>query len=245
MHSASRITTALPLAAASLGLLALGAPASNAQNLLTNGSFEAGNFTGANPNGVSHLTQLNPSATNITGWTVLSGNNVSDIVWVENGNPYTGNASDGIRSLDLTGFRDTTPYGGVTQTLTLSPGTFYNLKFDLGSYESTFTFRGPVSARATIGSLDQTFTFTAAPGSTGQQWGNMTANFSVTSVSNTLQISGVSAAGAQYLGLDNASITAVSAASAPEPGSVALLFTGVLPLAGLVARRRAAKATTC
>jgi Protein of unknown function (DUF642)/PEP-CTERM motif len=221
-----RLSLAFPIAA----FAALVIPTAHAQ-IVANGSFETGNFTGVNPGGHADVTRLTSGATNITGWTVISG--VSDVAWKGNGNPFGMSASNGIRFLDLTGYQDSPPYGGVTQTLTLIQGNAYTLSFDVGSQESNFGFRGPVAVRAVVGSLDQVFTFTPMGGSVGQQWGTFTSSFTANDASTVLTFSGVTATGGFYIGLDNVSVTT---SVAPEPGTLALLALGMV--GGIVALRR-------
>src|SRR4051812_895346 len=107
-----------------IGLLALAVPMPvHAQ--LANGSFEAGTFTNTGPFD-AHIQQLLVGSTAMTGWTVVS----DEIGWARNDNPFVPNgATDGQFFLDLTGFSDSPPHGGVRQTVATVPGQAYVLQF--------------------------------------------------------------------------------------------------------------------
>ena len=227
----SKVST-LAAACAGAGCLSVlfATPAAHAQNLLTNGSFELGNFTGANPQNAVGATQLFPNATNITGWTVIN----AELAWLQNGSPYGVAASDGIRQVDLTGYHDSSPYGGVSQSLATTSGSVYNFSFDIGAFAGTSS-----GVTATAGSTSQTFNFAAPGAGASHQYATQSFNFTAGAGSSTLiSLVGASTTSGNYIGLDNARVTLVSSAAAPEPGSLALLGMGLAPLAGIVARRR-------
>ena len=85
------------------------------QNLLVNGSFEE-SVTGVPPTS-SHTYIGNPNSSTIAGWTV------SEIDWIFS----LWNASDGDRSIDLTG----NFAGYVEQTFSTTPGTCYIVTFGM------------------------------------------------------------------------------------------------------------------
>jgi len=99
------------------------------QELVVNGSFENTSSTFvADPNGEMSLPV---SSTAIPGWTVVSG----ETIWGSDGNIFGPNTPYGSFFLDLTGYHDLAPYGGVTQTLPTVPGTDYRVSVSLGQYE--------------------------------------------------------------------------------------------------------------
>ena len=90
-----------------------------------------------------------------------------------------------------------------------------------------------MSVSVAAGSSTAAFTFTPPVGSTGNQWGSFTYNFTATSSFTPISITGTASTGGQYLGLDNIGvITAV-----PEPSSVATAM-GLVGLIGWRERRR-------
>ena len=188
----------------------------------TNGGFELGAFDVNDPD---HVLSLQPGSTAITGWTVIS----AETAWGRNDNPYVGpGATEGTLFLDLTGFHDSLPYGGVSQTFDTTPGQSLVLGFDLISLEGSAVYRGPVSVSATAGNTTQTFTFASPLPVTGLQHQRFTMPFTATGTSTTVSFTGTLATGGQFLGLDNVTI--------PEPASLAVLLTAAG--AGSVVRRR-------
>ena len=84
-------------------------------NLITNGSFELGSYSGG-----SAYNTLAAGSTAITGWTVKSGS----IDWI---NTYW-QASDGQRSLALAGLY---PHGVISTIFSTLPGETYRVQFDM------------------------------------------------------------------------------------------------------------------
>src|SRR6266404_7787924 len=99
-------------------------------NLLTNGSFEnTTNFV----NQGNDTMDLPVGSTLMPGWTVAGSHYLS---WIGPTNPFGVTASDGSYFLDLTGYIFGAPFSGVSQTIATSPGSTYQLSFDLGSSSS-------------------------------------------------------------------------------------------------------------
>jgi Protein of unknown function (DUF642)/PEP-CTERM motif len=219
---------------------------SNAANLLTNGSFEnTANFSPNSGNDTMILCSAatspclyNPpgSSTSITGWTVI-GASGSELAWIGPTNPYSGAASyasNGSYFLDLTGYNDGAPYGGVSQTIATTPGSSYRLSFDLGddqAYNGGYTSD---AITASAGSTSQTFYSSTDPGT--DDWATQTLDFTAAGSETTISL--VGAQGWAYIGLDNVIVTSTSSLStAPEPTSLALFGTGLASL-GLIRRKR-------
>jgi hypothetical protein len=182
-------------------------------NLLTNGSFESGSFV----NQGSETMVLNPGLTTITGWTTTG----RQLAWIDAGNPWGLSAEDGNRFLDLTSYITGAPFGGVTQTITTTPGDQYEVTFYLGSY--TTRWGGPpVSITVAAGSLNQTFTVSTT--STASTWTKFQGTFTASAASTPVTLTG--AAGVEYIGLDNVSVDQVGGGGAPEPATAYLAVSG-------------------
>jgi len=189
----------------------------------TNGSFELGQYDDAVANG--HVMSLPVGSSAITGWTVVSG----ELGWGRNDNAFIpGSATNGNFLLDLTGFHDAAPYGGVTQTVYTTPGSVYTLGFDLITQQSDFRYRGPVGLQVSAG-LVSIFPLFTPIASSGIQSTHVTFDFLATGATTPITFQGTLAN--QFLGLDNVTLTL-----APEPASLALVLLGA-PM--LIGRRRA------
>jgi hypothetical protein len=179
--------------------------------LITNGSFEQGAFVGDGDDAMS----LSPGSTTITGWTTIN----AEITWIDNGNPLGIVASDGVKSLDLTGYHDSRPYGGIEQTIATTQGQTYVLGFDI---LGNLNFGSSPSVLASAGSTTSTFTFNPTAFTAQSQY--YTLNFTATSASTVVSFVGTGSGGV-YIGLDNVSVVPV-----PEPASLALLSMGISSL---------------
>ena len=191
-------------------------------NLLTNGSFESGNFI---PDANDTMSLL-LGATDMTGWTVEN----AALAWIGPSNPFSLSASDGGYFLDLTGYHDSAPSGGVQQTIATTIGQEYELTFDLGTDPVYNT--EPVSIQVTAGSDSDTFTSTPL---NPNQWQSFSFDFTATSSSTTISLDGQASTGQKYVGLDNVSVQVI-----PEPGTLTLFAgSGLLALAGWRRSRKA------
>jgi len=166
--------------------------------------------------------QLLPGNTSLTGWNVLN----SDLVWIENSNPFGVSAANGNRFIDLTGFSDIQPLAGVSQSVATEVGTTYKVGFELGSsVEYTAQTRVSVSAGGTM----ETF---ATVNQTGNDvWESFTFLFTATSAMTDLTFMGIT--GFRYAGLDNVSILKApgnGTTPVPVPASALLLATALLGL---------------
>jgi hypothetical protein len=175
-------------------------PSSRAQNLLVNGSFETGTFM---PDGANAMT-LEAGATNMTAWTVYNGS----LAWIGSPNAFGINGSDGAFFLDLAGYDDAAPYGGVMQTFATTVGAQYVLTLDLSAAGV------PSVVSASAGDFSGTLSHDST--GLGTQWRCYSAVFTATDETTTLMIHGVS--GGIFIGLDNVAVTTgVTIASANPP----------------------------
>jgi hypothetical protein len=247
---------------AMIGLALSGA--AHAANLIVNGSFEdTTNFVANSGNDTMILCPASASPcayspgspTSITGWTVI-GASGSELAWIGPTNPYSGAASyapDGSYFLDLTGYNNGAPFGGVSQVINTTPGRAYVLAFDLGdnqAYNGDYT---QDAITATASSTSQTFysDIGVPNGGAPDDWVNETMDFIATGSQTTVSLIG--AQGWAFIGLDCVSVSAVSDTSpsacatsgsspgstpVPEAPSTALLVSG---LAAMVLVRRKAR----
>jgi hypothetical protein len=192
--------------------------AASAAPIVTNGSFEeTANFVADGNNTMSLLA----GSTAMAGWTVTNGT----LAWIGPTNPFGLTAQSGGYFLDLTGYHDNVPYGGVSQSIATTIGGQYALSFYLGS---SAQYGVPDSIVATADST--TGTFTSSNPTTNNVWQLETLLFIATSTSTVISLVGNS--GNQYIGLDNVAVTAV-----PEPSTWALMILGFMGV-GLMAYRR-------
>lgn len=197
-----------------------------AQAQVTNGSFEAPAL------GSGATTTFVNGSTGITGWTVV-GTNVQlvDASYLTPG--YTLGASDGQQWVDLTGSNESFGKGLSTSFASLA-GQAYVLSLDVGRLFS----RGTAAVEVKLGSTSLgVFTGNASGSGNTMGWQSFSTSFVGTGATQTLSFIGVNSgpgSDSTLIGLDNVSVSAV-----PEPGSMALLLTG-LGVMGWVARRRAA-----
>jgi hypothetical protein len=180
-------------------------------NLLSNGSFEAGTYSF----GSDGAQDLAPGSTTIMGWTVIT-NHVAPI---EAANIYSIVPEDGNVSLDLQGYSDGSPYGGVEQAISTVAGGAYQLSFWLGVQNSVGSAVGPASLTASAGSASENFTNTLT--GSGNQWEEFSMDFTASGTSTNISLSGLSTTGGAYIGLDNATVIAV-----PEPGALGIVLVG-------------------
>jgi len=186
-------------------LLGIGLPSH--ANLLTNGSFELGTFV-PDANGTMDLAV---GATDMTGWTVQN----AKLAWIGPSNPFYLTASEGGYFLDLSGYHDNTPYGGVLQSQTIATtiGTPYRLTFDIGTDPLYDT--APVSVQVTAGSASAIFTSTPL---NPNQWQSFNLDFIATSANTSISLVGQAGTNEKYIGLDNVNLMII-----PEPSTLTLL----------------------
>lgn len=181
-------------------------PTANGGELVLNGSFENSECLFV-PDSTG-VKSLPAGATAIPDWTVTT----AELLWGINGNSYGPRSPFGSFFIDLTGYHDSPPFAGVSQSLLTLPGQAYRLTFALGAYQDVFAYRGPMTVGVSIGSVSNIFTLAPSVSATGNVWMAFTNDFVAESDSTLLRFTGLTSAGGQYLGLDNISVLPVTPA---------------------------------
>ena len=193
-----------------LGVAVIGLALPSYGSLLTNGSFEDGNFVPDPAHPGDDTMSLAVGATDMTGWTVQ----IAPLAWIGPFNPFGLSASDGSFFLDLSGYHDSSPFAGVLQaSIPTTIGTTYRLTFDIGTdtrYDSA-----AVGIVATAGIYTAPFLSTPVG---LNQWEEFTFDFVATSATTTISLDGQPGANQAYLGLDNVTFIVV-----PEPSTLSLI----------------------
>lgn len=169
-----------------------------ALELIVNGSFEdtGGGFV-ADSFG---LMSLPPESRQIPGWTTVS----AELAWVNNANTFGAATPFGTYALELTGYHDRAPFGGVSQTIPTVPGRVYRLSLALGSNTDYPGAGGQKQVTVSSDAASTTLTFDP-PGDPGNEWHTVTTDFTASGAATPITITGLTANGI-YLGLDNVSV---------------------------------------
>jgi hypothetical protein len=206
----------------------LSVPSIASANLVLNGSFESGAFV---DNTLQHTMNLLPGSTAIADWTVTT----AALAWIGPSNPFGLSASDGSYFLDLSGYHDNQPYGGVAST-TFSTiiNQQYNVAFDIGS-DRTYNTAAP-SVQVAVSGTPPTGTFTASTFGSLNHWETFNFVFTATAANTTIAFNGVGADNQKYVGLDNVVVTPVPEPTTMIAGALLLLPFGASTLR--ILRRR-------
>lgn len=197
-------------------LVALAATSpSFAATLITNGSFELGNTSGA-------FSTVSAGGTDITGWTVDAGSvDYISSYWA---------ASDGVRSIDIAG----SAIGALSQSFATTAGQSYVISFDLSSNPD---LSGPRDLLVSIdGGAPNVFTHPGSTGSdaAGMNWTAQSFSFLAGGPSTTITFTtNGTAQGVFGPALDN-----VAAIAVPEPAAWAMMLAGFGLVGGAMRRRQ-------
>ncbi len=194
-------------------------------NLLLNGGFSFGRFT--NNHGADNTMSLYPGASNMPGWTV-TGTAGYDLGWIGPINDLGLTAPGGGYFLDLTGYHDSAPYDGVSQTAPTIAGQTYHVSFEIG-YSATYDATGLPAITVSVSNLSgagpATYNFVA---SGTMPWQPFEFAFTAAASTTTLTFTGSTPQNVQYIGLAN--IIMWSAADLPIVMSAPTIGNGQLHL---------------
>lgn len=220
------VFSAAVIAAASV----LGASQAAASSVV-NGSFE--NNTNFVANGDNTMVLTVGDSVSMPGWTVV-GSPGDSIAWIGPLNPFGLTASNDGYFLDLTGYPNGAPFGGVSQSLSTLIGATYRLTFDLGSHLGSGAPVLSVSAGA------QSDSFTVTP-TTQSHWDTFSFDFLAGGTSTLVTLQGTG--GTDYIGLDNVSVALLqgppTTGGVPEPTTWAMMIIGFGAAGSMIRRRKA------
>jgi len=202
------------------GMLLLGMTTMANANLVTNGSFEEGNFIAD----VNNAMSLPVGSTQISGWSVVNG----ETGWLNTPNPWGAIGTDGAKFLNLEGYDHSPPYGGVSQTIATTLGQKYTLSFEMGGAGGSL-YWGPSALLLSVGGTSHPFLFD--PPYDGYQWQTFSLDFIADSSSTPISFIGT--VGVHFTGLDSVSVTPV-----PIPASILLFGTAIAGLVGTPQKRK-------
>ncbi len=199
-------------------------------SVLINGSFESPE---------SDITPSLPvGSTYLDGWTVIGAEIALCVECADFGSAGGGSASDGLQSLDLTGYHDGLPYGGVQQVFATVPGQAYSVSFDVGARQGTSTVQLFVGTpgNGVIWPFEHTaLTASGSATSDGTEvvWKRSSTSFVASELSTAIALTGHGASwGGIFIGLDNVVVNPV-----PEPVGTWVVL-GVAGVAVTAVRRR-------
>lgn len=203
-------------------LTPVGAPA----NLVTNGSFELGDFSGAFPN----YKPLPLGSNALTGWTILG----TQVDWHNSADfrfPY-----DGDKAVDLNGGQS--DLSGIVQQISTIAGQQYRVSFYLAAPGLQLGFINPRGVQVTAGSYSRQIQF-GATDHLAMKWFNYTFTFTATGSQTTISFTSLPGLGFWGPVLDDVRVVPLSStpptisnnhilpnATAGAPYSITLSRTG-------------------
>ncbi len=162
-----------------------------AQNLITNGSYESPGFAGA-------FYFLQAGSTTIPGWTVIGGE-----IHLNNDNFINLPAAAGDQYAEITG---NVGYGkGVlSDLLTTTPGTIYELSFQLGAFNVGGGSFGNAAVDVAFNGVQAgTFVNFNSLTSNGTDWEKVIVNYTADSPQTRIKLTGSTAGSPYGIGIDD------------------------------------------
>lgn len=201
-----------------LALLCIAGTTGAVSAQVVNGDFETP-VVPTSPGFVTYTPTTEPAG---FGWDVIAGDidHISPALW----------EGDPGQSIDLNGNTS----GTIGQSIATTIGETYLISFSLAGNPD----QGIKEVLVSFGGTSQTFTFNTAGRSTQNMgWVTETLTAAATSGSTLLTFQSLTS-GSAGPAIDTVRVTSASAAAAPEPGTIALLGTGLLGMVGIAARKR-------
>jgi hypothetical protein len=152
---------------------------------------------------------LYEGATNMLDWTV-TGSPGYDLAWIGPNNDLGLTAANGSYFLDLTGYHNSPPWDGVSQTVPTTVGHVYFVSYEIGYNSGYDGSTMPAVSVAVTGS--PTITNTFVPGGTNV-WETFSFSFTASATNTTLTFAGATPQGLAYIGLDNVIMWAAESSS--------------------------------
>lgn len=215
-----------------LSILGVSVNAADVNNLIADGSFEQP-VTGPGGPDSGYMT-FTVGQTIASAWTVVGPSGAGNINIYPSTETLNGsvqyNVPDGSQALDLTGDVDNGAPIGVEQKVNTTPGTTYDLSFEVGS-----TLGQPAIVNAYVNGEHVLLATNGdnTPGLTN--WKPFTYIFTATGPSTVVDFYNGSQSGVKTAGLDNIRLDA----AVPEPATYAIAGLGLLLIG--IARRRYTK----
>ncbi|BDI29115.1 hypothetical protein CCAX7_11660 [Capsulimonas corticalis] len=188
-----------------------GMTTAHAENLITNGSFEAPSI---NPGSYSLYNS-------IPGWTLASGSKI------EIQNNIVGKAADGFQFVEL----DSDASSSIMQTINTTAGKHYQLTFAFSARPGTGLSDNILGVNWNGASVSKLTANGSGQGDT--HWKTYTYDLVAHGSTSTVQFSDLGASNSLGTYIDHVSVAAV-----PEPSTVASFLIGGVALAALGLRRR-------
>lgn len=217
---------------AAIAAFALCASPASAQNLVTNGSFEANTLApGA-------YRDMFVGSSDLPGWTIIGMANtrISQVDQGYAGNPgYTFPAQDGKLWVDLAGFSDNAP-DGVQQTVATMIGASYDFSFWLGNVSG-----GAFGTQTLVNYVlnGNSFSCVNTTQTVNLTWQQCSRSFVATSNMTTFSISNGDPSSDYSSAIDNVvlQLSARQPGGVPEPATWAMMVLGFGAVGGALRRR--------
>jgi len=203
----------------------------DAQNLVTNGSFEINTL----PPGA--YRDMLVGSSDLPGWTIIgvNGTHISQVDSAYPGNPgYTFPAQNGTLWVDLAGYLDNAP-DGIQQSVATTIGSTYDFSFWLGNVSG-----GPFGTQSLVNYVlnGNTFSCVNTTQTSNLTWQQCSRSFVATSAMTTFSISNGDPSSDFSSAIDNVVLQLRQTGAVPEPATWAMSIMGFGAIGGALRRRK-------